>query len=454
LKASTGRLGQYKLLNLNESISKYLIKRELLTEYSLRFFLDEYQSVVIQPVFGPEKIHIYSYKGQFKVVTSSEPDAILDKEAIYPYLLKNKLKQTYYIIQQAISPLSSPSPFRFFISVYRPTPLADWLIKDKTAVEQSFLSRIFFTYFRSTMEQLILLTAAELGKSYPNCHCIVFDISCDLQGEIWIHDTILHFSNSKWSQYHIFRSSDEISSYLPETDLCTKYTFKKYLLKYRDVIVKPCVGKEGIGIVKVSFINSHTCEIHTGRRKLKKSSIDEAYQFIEKTYLNKRYYLIQEKVSLACINHCPFDVRVIVQKIHSNWKVMAKMVKVAGQGYFITNAAQKLYFLEDALRESNLSNLDTKQVQEKINKCCINAVKYLEENNPSIDIVGFDIGISEKGEIFIIEGNYNPNLSMFYRLENNQVFWDIQNAKLSSNSPTNHSTSPEQFDENGSDSFE
>ncbi|OLS33722.1 YheC/YheD family protein [Bacillus sp. MRMR6] len=450
MKASTGRLGQYKILKQNKSISNYLLRRELLTEYSLHSYLDEYQSVVIQPVFGPEKIHIYSYKGRFKVGTNSTSDTMLDKEEIYHYLLKTQLKQKYYIIQQGISSLTSPSPFSFYISVYRPTPLAEWLIQGKTAVEQSFLNNISYTYFRSTIEDLILLTAAELGTSYPNCHCIVFEISCDLQGEIWIHDTILHYSNSKWSQYQIFSKSDEISSYVPKTDLCTKHTFKEYLLKYHEVIVKPCVGKEGIGIVKVSLINSSICEIHTGRRKWKKSSINEAYQFIEKNYLNKRYYLIQEKVSLALINYCPFDVRVIVQKIHSSWTVMAKIVKVAHEGYFITNVAQKLYFLEDALHESSISYLEPRQIEEKINTCCMNAVKHLEENIPSIDIVGFDIGISGKGEIWIIEGNYNPNLSMFYRLENNQIFWDIQNAKLSAKPPSNLSSNnleiPDQFD--------
>jgi hypothetical protein len=447
--ASTGRLSQYKILNLNESISKYLLKRELLTEYSLYSFLNKYPSIVIQPAFGPEKIHIYSYEERFKVVTNSNPDTILDKQAIYPYLLKHQLKQKYYIIQQGIAPSSTASPFSFYISVYRRTSLEEWLIQGKTEVEQSFLNNIFYTYFRSRIEILILLTAATLGKSYPNCHCIVFELSCDLQGEIRIHDTILHFSNSKWSQYHIFSNSDELSSHLPETGLCTRYTFKKYLLKYQEVIVKPCVGKEGIGIIKVSLINSSTCEIHTGRRKLEKASINEAYQFIEKTYLNKRYYLIQEKVSLALINNCPFDVRIIVQKVHSIWKVMAKIVKVAGEGYFITNVAQKLYFLGDALHESSLSYLDPKQMEEKINICCLNAVKHLEENNPSIDIVGFDIGISENGEIWIIEGNYNPNLSMFYRLENNQLFWEMQNAKLSAKAPPTpppNSEKPEQFD--------
>ena len=59
MKASSGRLGQYLLLNSEESLSKHLVETELFSEASLYDFIKKYKTIVIKPVFGPGEICVY-----------------------------------------------------------------------------------------------------------------------------------------------------------------------------------------------------------------------------------------------------------------------------------------------------------------------------------------------------------------------------------------------------------
>jgi D-alanine-D-alanine ligase-like ATP-grasp enzyme len=110
-------------------------------------------------------------------------------------------------------------------------------------------------------------------------------------------------------------------------------------------------------------------------------------------------------------------------------KVTGKLVKVAGKDFFVTNAAQKLLTLENAWKESAISHINIKTLEKDIDEVCLLAANQLEKGNKKIDIIGFDIGISDQGDIWIIEGNYVPDLTMFNKGEFEQMYKNIGNAK-------------------------
>ena len=99
---------------------------------------------------------------------------------------------------------------------------------------------------------LSLLVAKKLGESFPTCNTIVIEIVYDMKEGIWIHDTMLHLSSSKWSQHLVFITKSSLESYVPHTDLFTKVSFNNFLNRYNEVIIKPCYGQEGLGIVQIS----------------------------------------------------------------------------------------------------------------------------------------------------------------------------------------------------------
>ena len=75
----------------------------------------------------------------------------------------------------------------------------------------------------------------------------------------------------------------------------------------------------------------------------------------------------------------------------------------------------------------HILNIDL--LEDEIDEICISAARQLEENRSGIKIIGFDIGITDQGDIWIIEGNHTPDLSMFYMLEDKRIYMNILKAK-------------------------
>ncbi|MEH7123892.1 YheC/YheD family protein [Bacillus sp. JJ1773] len=427
MKPSKGRMSQYRILNSDESLSKYLLDTELFTEASLFAFLEKYKKIVIKPSFGSGEIFVTPENNKFKVLSEMNRATLVDKEELYEYISRNELKHKHHIIQPSKQNSGFfQSPFHYYVTVHRKSPIAEWLYISTTEKFSSLFEKYFYMFFLNKMKNISILAAKKLGESFPDCHTVVINIMYDLKGRVWIQDLMLHFQKSKWSQFQTLSTNHSISPFVPKTDLLTKATFKEYLNKYVDIIIKPCVGRRGLGIVKITKTDPHTFEIHTGRTIQTKSSMDETFDFIHTRYFSKKPYLVQEVLPLLEINGCPLDIRVIAQKENSSWKITAKIVKVAGNGFFITNAAQKLLNLNQALQSSNLSMTNSEQLEYEIDKVCISASKQFEENHPNIHIIGFDIGISPQGDIWIIEGNYNPDLSMFLGLKDKDTYMYIK----------------------------
>lgn len=408
----------------------HLLETELLTEASLLKFIEKYKLIVIKPVFGPNEIFISSESEKFKIRSKANITTVMNREEIYPRLILNELTQNYYIIQPRwMNSGFFQSHFQSFITVHRKSASSEWCLISKSEKYSYVFGRLFYKIFHRKVEKLSIVVAKKLGESFPWCNSIVIEIGYNQKGAIWIQDTVLHFPKSKWSQYHTLSAKSTLASFLPDTDLFSHATFNDFLNRYHRVIIKPCFGKEGLGIVQISSNNHFSYEIHSGRKKFTKSTLKETYQFIEKHFLSMNYYLVQQKLDLTTINNCPMDIRVIAQKVDSQWIITGKIVKVAGKDYFITNAAQKLLSLKSAIKDSNITSLNIDTLESEIDEICISAAEQLESDMKEITMIGFDIGITDQGHLWIIEGNYNPNLSMFYKLEDKKIYKNILKAK-------------------------
>ncbi|MGG0656961.1 YheC/YheD family protein [Rummeliibacillus pycnus] len=421
MKASRGRLNLYKILFADEKLQKHLVEIQLLSKESLIAMLNVYEPIVIKAVYGSEEMNIFHKNNQYHIQTIDKIVTVDDKEELFS-ALKNETTQRYYIIQK--SPTTNKQ-LRQFITMQRDTTLSEWCIAKKTKKTRttfnSFICEIYFHKIR----QIAIRAATKLGESFPDCYTIVLDIACDRYGNIWIYDSLLHLLNSKWSQYHVLKRKNLLQKYLPKTDLLTSETFRDYLHHYKAIILKPCIGQNGIGVLQITRKNYSTYEIHAGIRKLKKVSVDEAFEYIKKTYLSKSEYIVQRRIALATINNNPIDLRVVTQKVSGVWKITGKIVKVAGEQFFITNAAQKLLTLDQAIIDAKIRLIHHKNFDTLLNKTCILASTLLEETYGELNIIGFDIGIAKRGNIWIIEGNKVPDIKMFHELEDKTMYQTI-----------------------------
>lgn len=409
-----GRLSQYKLLHEEKKLRDYLMETVLFSKQALFSFLDLHNTVIIKPTFGHGKIIVSLENKRFKISSQQKVISFHNREEMYKYLKQYELTQKYYVVQplKFTTPLSQ-IPYRYFVTVHRQNSSSKWRTVSVTNTkDSSIFIKLFQNLFLSKSKSLSVLVAKKLGNSFPSCNTIVVEVLYDYKTGIWIYDSTFHFSISKWDQYQYLRKS-----VVPESDLLTNFTFQYYLTKFSEVIIKPCNGQNGIGIVQIKRKGPQSYEIHSGIRTIIKTNIDEAYRYLEDTYLTKKDYIIQQRVPLATIDHCPMDVRVIAQKDESTWKITGKVVKLAGKNFIVTNAAQKLLTLEEAIRDSTILSKSMEPLNTEIDEICMSATQILDGKNTDLNIIGFDVGITNHGDIWIIEGNYVPDLKMFKEYE-------------------------------------
>lgn len=417
MKGIRGRYGQHRILETDPGISMNLLETKLLSEETFYGFVMKYNFIIIKPLVGPQEVLIRVKHEAIELETGIQIFHFSSIEETYEHLTKQICTRKYYVIQAVPENPSTLYYSRF--TLHRKLPTAKWKIVHNTPVVESGRSDKDLFHIRK-LTKFLTSVAKKLGATFTGCHTIVVDIAKNEFDRFWLTDTILHERNSKWSQYHSLHQKRSLRPLLPATDLCTKKTLLAFLNTYPEVIIKPCVGQQGRGIVKISFTGDMTFEVHEKQNKTFKYDFEELYKYLYELYLSRKEYIVQQRIPLTEINRSPFDVRVITQLDKDSWIVTGTIVKVAAKDYFVSNRANKLLTLENALSETN-SGISYERCAKLVEITCEKVSKRLQRNNGGLSIIGFDIGIDSKGDVWVIEGNYAPSLSMFYMFDNNEI---------------------------------
>ncbi len=214
----------------------------------------------------------------------------------------------------------------------------------------------------------------------------------------------------------------------------TTLTFQQMLAKYKKVIVKPVGGSRGQGVFQVSALGNHLYEVHIENRKYKVRGKRQAFALI-KSQVGARDYMVQRCISRADINGRPFDMRVIVQRKtnSTHWVVTAKVAKVAGNGYIVSNIERSkgtILPVGTALRYSSLKGHSPHLLQKNLDRVALQSVFRLRELFPGHRIYGFDLALDRHGRVWIIEGNLFPSRSHFRKLADKTMLRRINAYKI------------------------
>lgn len=239
----------------------------------------------------------------------------------------------------------------------------------------------------------------------------------------------------KWMQYKFLRQYEKINRYLPETRKFSKSAFHDLLEKYGDIVVKPNDGRRGRGVYRVSRLNTSEYEIHHEDSKKTVDGKKAAYKYAKREVGSDKY-IVQRRISLATVKNRPMDVRIIVQRKSGSdkWRVTGKAVKVAGEGYIVTNIARSggtILPVKKALRKSSLKNRSRSSLMARIKKVAIRSAKKLDKLYPHHRIYGFDMGLDKNGRVWIIEVNRFPMMSHFRDLGDKDMYERIKRYKRS-----------------------
>ncbi|MDF2659538.1 MAG: yheD 8 [Paenibacillus sp.] len=235
----------------------------------------------------------------------------------------------------------------------------------------------------------------------------------------------MRYSRNKLAKYRVLKKSSELASALPSTYSMTKSHFQKLISRYGKVIVKPSSGSGGIGVMSVVSQGGQSYKLHHGTSKKRISGLSETYAYIKRKTKGASY-IVQKKIRLAKVNGRPFDARVMAQRKRgsSEWVLTGQLAKIAGAGYIITNTARskgKVVPLSDAIRRSDVQGRSVSEIEHRVESIGLKAARQLH-NYYRIRTVGLDVGIDNKGRVWIIEANFHPAKSLFLKLKNRSMY--------------------------------
>lgn len=225
----------------------------------------------------------------------------------------------------------------------------------------------------------------------------------------------------KWLQYRTLRRGPLLAGWLPKTQLFNKKNLTKMLLQYQSIVLKPRDGRYGRDILFIKQNGSNTYLIQNENNTITMKDTDELLQWLRETYKD-RGYIVQKRLQLAQIQHKPFDIRIMVQRKKgstSPWIVTGSYAKVAAQGYLVTNVSSRTIPVLEALK---LAQIRDRRLLVKVEQIALLAAKRLGKRYPMLRQVGFDIGIDKKRRIWIIEGNYKPDMRPFRLLKDSSMY--------------------------------
>lgn len=238
---------------------------------------------------------------------------------------------------------------------------------------------------------------------------------------------------NKYERYLLLKEVAELAPHLPETREFSQENLWDMIDKYVEVILKPFRGQRGRGIIKVSSKGNETYKIHMDKERKKLQGKMETYKYVMQK-IGSRKYMIQYRIPLAQIHGRPMDVRVMVQrkKVSDPWTVTGKAVKVAGNGYIITNNSRSrgtIMTVKEAMKKLSIDENTKRNILKDIDRVTVLAAKKLTEIKPKHRRYGFDIGLDKNNHVWIIEANRSPMVAHFRKLKDKTQYNRIMKFK-------------------------
>jgi hypothetical protein len=200
-----------------------------------------------------------------------------------------------------------------------------------------------------------------------------------------------------------------LRKYVPETTWFSKEELERMLNTYPTVYVKPDRGRKGIGIVRLKLLKNSLCELSSANGT-KKLPFSEAVKELRSQFDPRKSYLIQQGIDLATYQKCPFHIRLVMQKPNNRWQLsLTSAIVGKNEHVVVTNVSRgnKEFSVERVLKRNDQKWNPFSTYRELID-VSHQIVNVLESKLPLL-VVGLDMGIDKKGEIWFIEANTNPD---------------------------------------------
>ena len=209
-----------------------------------------------------------------------------------------------------------------------------------------------------------------------------------------------------------------ISRHIPKTEWYSPPILKEMLQTHSTLYVKPDIGRKGNGIIRLKALNDAKYEISYAKIT-KQLLIEDALSEFQRLISHNKKYIIQQGIDLATYEKCPFDMRLLMQKPFHTWQLTLVGGRVATwENAVVTNVAKgaRELLLEKVLQDND-QKLNAMYALREMIDLSHQIVNILDYHFP-LRIIGLDMGIDKKGDIWFIEANTNPDCRLFCKVNN------------------------------------
>jgi hypothetical protein len=219
----------------------------------------------------------------------------------------------------------------------------------------------------------------------------------------------------KWVTHKLLEEDNTVKAYLPETQVYNKHQLFNMLERYDFLYLKPRNKSKGVGVVSIQadeggyLIKSyHQQQLITRHAR----TITDVWKAVHDLVEEPNKYIIQEGVRLFRYQDHPVDFRVHTNKdCNGHWQLSAIAGKRAGAEQLTTHLA----YGGTVIPLTKLFNHEQQIEQlEHFKAVAIHLSEALSRKiGGAIGELGFDLGMDQRGRIWMFEVNSKPRHHIF-----------------------------------------
>ncbi|WP_152394672.1 YheC/YheD family endospore coat-associated protein [Paenibacillus guangzhouensis] len=270
-----------------------------------------------------------------------------------------------------------------------------------------------------------------MTKSFPAPHVIYnripfrkYEAKPEIQQMIlnFLQDRKVRLFNpfffNKWTLYEWLSRAKSTKSSLPKTEKLTSPSIlETYLEQHAAVYLKPIHGKAGKGIMQGQRIKQDGGPkyrlIHsTGKKRHVHHfwTIPEMWLHL-KQKIGAKEYIIQQAIDLTKSHGHPFDLRILVQKNHTNtWQLTGIGARVAGKRSITTHVPRggSIRSASKVLK-AVFGPTRAQEIKENAGTLAIVIAEQIEKSSGyELGEMSMDVGVDSSGKLWFFEANSKP----------------------------------------------
>jgi glutathione synthase/RimK-type ligase-like ATP-grasp enzyme len=234
------------------------------------------------------------------------------------------------------------------------------------------------------------------------------------------------YVGSKWNKTKVLLQNRYLSKFIPKTRKLNQSVLNSMLNEFRMIYLKPINGTYGKGVIRVAKQQTSkkiTFHYQQGLEKRSFLTLPALYQSIMKNKM-KRNYIAQQGIHLLKYNNRLFDLRIMVQRnLKGIWESTGIIGRVAHPKKIVTNyhsGGTPISFKRIFKPYLTVEQID--EYDHILKKFGQDIAVAMSKKYPLLNTLGIDVGVDKKLYPWIIEVNTNPDLYIFKKLKDKEIF--------------------------------